>query len=493
MTDLANWHNESGRVKHVTGPEILAIDVGTTTVHAMTIGSDGRHCGHGSAHCELSYPGPGLVEQDTGGLYDAVCLAIGGALRDSNTERADLVGIGITGQRASLVVWEPSSMKAAHPMVSWQDLRGAKRALELQEAGFLLMHIQPVCKLEAVIDAIPDGRARMKSGTMVWGDVPSYVMARLSGGAIHATDAGHAQATAYYDYEHGSWDARLLELQNLEERFFPTMLDSQGSFGETSAEVFGAKVPILALLGDQQSALFAQSCRTPGQGKVTYGTSATANVHTGELTTKGGFPVLMWRRDAADTYGLEGMVLTAGATFEHLVDLGVLDDVTSLGDVGGSVSDTQGVHMLPAQQGLGWPYMDPERLASIHGMTRGTTAAHIARAAMEGVAFRVRQVLDHQYGESQLPRPDALRVDGGASCNDALMQIQANVLGTPVERMSPIEATVHGVGLMAGIAAGLWDDASVRELRRVDRTFVPAWSEDERQGRFSAWCDACRL
>jgi glycerol kinase len=474
---------------------LLTVDLGTTTIRAMVIGEEGEVLGRGRTSCPLLYPAPGLVEQDPEAVWSAVCDAIDVALDSAGVARADLAGIGITGQRATLLVWERATASAIHPLVSWQDMRGAKRAAELQEAGFLLSHMQPACKLESVLDTLGDARERMQRGEVVWGDIETYLVARLSGGALHVTDASLAQATAYFDYETGGWDARLLELQGLDAKAFPTMLDSQADFGTTSIETFGAAVPMLAMLGDQQSACFAQGCRAAGDGKITFGTSATANVHTGHqiTVTEGGYPALLWRLGGSDSYAVEGMVLTAGATFEHLVELGVLDDVTNASALAASVEDAHGVFLLPALQGLGSPFMDPSRVASIHGMTRGTSKAHVVRAATEGVAFRVRQVIDNQFEQTKLPLPAAVRVDGGAAANDTLMQTQANVLGKPVERMAPLEATAHGVGMMAGIGADMWDETKARELRRVERTFEPQWSADERQIRYEAWKAACGL
>lgn len=474
---------------------ILAVDVGTSTVRTTVIGARGQVLADASSRCPLVYPGPGLVEQDAEALWLAVQATMREVVDRSDLGAQDIAGIGVSAQRATLVIWDPVSSAPLHGLVSWQDLRGAERAAELADAGFLLSHMQPACKLELVLDAIPEGRRRMASGELVWGGVESFIIARLTGARRHFTDASHAQATAYYDYETGAWDARLLELQGLDLRMFPTLCDSSADFGVTHPGILGAPVPILAVLGDQQAACFAQGCRAPGDGKVTYGTSATANVHVGEkiIVTEGGYPALLWRRGSVDSYSVEGMVLTAGATFDHLVELGVLDSVSNASAVAASVEPGHGVALLPALQGLGSPFMDPTRVASMHGLTRGSTAAHIVRAATEGVCFRIRQVLDNQFEQTQLPWPAAVRVDGGASVNDTLMQVQADVLGRPVERMSPLEATVHGVGMLAGIRAGLWDDTQVQELRSIDRTFQPRLSEDERESRFQTWRKACSL
>jgi glycerol kinase len=260
--------------------------------------------------------------------------------------------------------------------------------------------------------------------------------------------------------------------------------------------VFGAEVTIGAIIGDQQCAAIAQGCRKPGDGKITYGTSGSFDVHTGPdiMGAPGTYPLVLIRQKGKTSYCIEGMIITAGAVFDWLAHgLGILDDPAQADVLAASVEDTHGVYMLPALQGLGAPHQDAERTAFIGGLTRGATKAHVARAAMEGVAFRVREMLDRIYEDTDLPRPSILAADGGASANDLFMQIQADALGQPVERMAPIEATAFGAAVLAGQAKGVWGPDAANQLRRIDRTFEPTWSDEEREERFESWRRACGL
>lgn len=473
---------------------ILALDAGTTSVRALVLSPDGSITGHAQAPFAISYPAPGLVEQDPEQMWDASLGVIQAALAEARLRPGDLHAVGIATQRSCCVLWERASGKALTPLVSWQDLRGADRAVELQGQGFLVDTQTVAAKMESILNGIDGGRARMARGELAWGNIDTLLAWRLSGGAIHVTDASQGCTTGYYDHLNGTWDASLLALQELEPGFFPRLCDTSGELGMTDAKVLGAEVLIGALIGDQQSAAVAQDCREPGEGKITYGTSGTCNVSTGSdiLFVAGTYPLVLMRRGGETLLCVEGMVLTAGAVFEWLsTGLGILNAPSEAAAVASSVADTHGVYILPALQGLGTPYRDPTRHASIGGLTRGATKAHIVRAAMEGVAFRVREMVDGIYGDSGLPRPAVMRVDGGASANDVLMQIQADVLGQPVERMAPREATAFGAAVLAGQAAGLWDDDAPARLRRTDRLFEPAWSEDEREERFRTWHGAC--
>jgi glycerol kinase len=263
----------------------------------------------------------------------------------------------------------------------------------------------------------------------------------------------------------------------------------------TDRSGLGAEIPIASIIGEQQSAAYAQGCLTPGEGKVTLGTSGTSNVNTGReiKLTAGTYPLVLWRRGEDRIYCLEGMVITAGAVFEWLAGVGVLDDAAGAAVAAATVPDTHGVSFLPALQGLGSPHSLPERHGAYAGLTLGASAAHLVRAAMEGVAFRIREMFDQVYEDSGLTQPEHLRVDGGAAANDLLMQIQADVLGRPVERMAPIEATAFGAALLAGEACGLWEPWIAPQMRRVDRVFEPQWSEDERERRFNSWRDVWQL
>lgn len=475
---------------------ILAIDAGTTSVRALVVRDDGVVAGKARDAFPIHYPGPGLVEQDPEAMWRIVQAVVTKALSTAGLNASDLAAIGVTSQRASCMVWERATGHPLSPLVSWQDLRGVERSQELQEKGFGLLPQSAACKLESVLDSIDDGRARMGRGELAWGNLDAYLVWRLSHGAVHATDPSQACATGYYDYITGDWDEALLEAQGLTTDFFPKLVDTYGELGHTSADSFGASVRIGAIVGDQQSAAIAQACAMPGDGKVTFGTSATCNVHTGSdlVSAAGTYPLVLMHHEGHTTYCVEGMVITAGAVFDWLSSgLGLMDNPDDAARIAATVDDSQGVFVLPALQGIGSPHADPSRRAMIGGLTRGSTQAHIVRAAMEGIAFRVREMLDKIYSSTPLPRPPCLRVDGGASMNAVLMQIQADVLGIPVERMAPAEASAFGAAVLAGRAAGVWGDADAVNLRGIDATFEPRWNEDERDARFLQWREDCGL
>jgi glycerol kinase len=475
---------------------VLAIDAGTTSVRALVVDPGGNILGRARSGYPLDYPAPGWVEQDPEQLWTATRGVVESALAEAGLRPAELCAVGITAQRSSCVVWERTTGRILAPLVGWQDLRGTQRALELQRQGYLVLPQSAASKLEMVLETIDDGRERMARGELAWGNVDSFLAWRLSGGEAHITDPSHACTTGYYDLTTGGWQAALVELQGLNPACFPLIVDSNGPLGRTARSAFGAEVTIGAIIGDQQSAAIAQGCRKPGDGKMTYGTSGTFDAHTGSriVGVRGTYPLVLIRQNGETSYCVEGMVITAGAVFDWLADgLGALENPAQANALAASVEDTHGVHMLPALQGLGTPYLDLERAALIGGLTRGATKAHVARAAMEGIAFRVREMLDRIYEDSDLPRPSILAVDGGASANDLFMQIQADVLGQPVERMTPIEATVFGAAVLAGQAEGIWGPDAVDQLRKVDRTFEPTWPAEERDERFGSWRRACGL
>ena len=475
---------------------VLALDAGTTSVRALVIDGAGSVLGKAAAPFTLRYPAPGLVEQDGADFWATSLRVMQEACAAAGLEPGGIGAIGVTSQRSCTLVWDRKTHAPLTPIVGWQDLRGAERAAALQQEGYLVLPFSSGCKLEAVLDLVDDGRGRMARGELAWGNVDSYAVWRLSGGAAHVTDPSQACASGYYDYLTDGWLAPLLELQGLDAGFFPTLCDTAGALAVTSRDVWGAEVPIGAIVGDQQSAAYAQVCRAPGEGKVTYGTSATCNVNTGTnvMGASGTYPLVLWRRDGVLTFCIEGMVVTAGATFDWLANgLGILESPSAAAEVAASVPDSHGVYVLPALQGLGTPHADTARHAVIGGLTRGATAAHVVRAAVEGVAFRVREMIDRVYVDLDMAPPDALRVDGGAAANDVLLQCQADVLGRPVERMAPLEATAFGAGVLAGEACGMWDAAASAASRRVDRVFEPQWSADERDSRFATWRGLCQL
>ncbi len=471
---------------------VLAIDAGSTSVRALVVDADLNVLGRAQVRADVHYPAPGRVEQDAVQLWSATETVIGRALSDAGLARNAIAAIGITAQRGNVVVWDAKTGDPAAPLVSWQDTRGTARAAELIAQGYLVSHQMAVAKIEAVLDSIERGRERMRSRALLWGNIDTYLAWRLSGGAIHAMDHGQACATGYYDYFTGVWNSALIEAQGLDPSALPALSETMRHFGYTATAVFGAQCPITALVADQQSASIAEGCLHPGEAKATFGTAAALEVNTGtELKIADGtYPMVLWTRDGVRSFCIEGMVNTAGAMIDWAVaELGIATSAAELSRIAASVPDSGGVFVLPALQGLGAPHGDATRHAAIGGLTRATTRAHIARAVLEGIAFRLREVRDATA--AAMAPIGALRADGGASRSDPLMQIQADVLGTPVERLAIAEASALGAAVGAGVGAGLWPIDHGAALRRIDRTFEPALSTDETEGRFAKWRTDC--
>ncbi|RJP18703.1 MAG: glycerol kinase [Candidatus Abyssobacteria bacterium SURF_5] len=476
---------------------VLSIDAGTTSVRSMVVGDDGRVLSVCANQFKRSFPAAGYVEQDPEEMWLVAEKTIHQALERVGIRVGDLSAIGITGQRSTTIVWERATGRPLSPAVSWQDQRGAARAVELQDLGFITAaSVTPAAKMEQILRAIPDGFERMRRNELAWGNVDSFLAWRLSGGAVHITDLTNAVATGYYDYmEKWEWQSDLLKIQGLDIKFFPRIVDSAGQLGFTSRRAFGAEVMIGAIIGDQQSAAYAQGCLSKGDGKITFGTSATCDVNTGEelKMASGSYPLVLWRRGEHRPYCVEGMVITAGAVFSWLTQLGLLENPAQASAVAASVADSNGVFFLPSLQGLGTPHIVPERRGTFGGLYLGATAAHLVRAAIEGVSFRVKEMVERIYLDAGLPKPSSLRVDGGAAANDFLMQQHADVFGLPVERIQPLEATAYGAALLAGESCGLWEPWSTSTLRTTDRIFEPRWNASQREERFQQWKRSCRL
>ena len=477
----------------MAGP-VLAIDAGSTSVRALVLDANLNVLGRAQVHADVHSSTPGRVEQDAAQLWSATETVIGHALSDAGIAPGAIAAIGITAQRGNVVVWDAKTGIPAAPLVSWQDTRGTARAAELIAQGFLVSHQMAVAKIEAVLDTIDRGRGRLRSRSLLWGNIDTYLAWRLSGGAIHAMDHGQACATGYYDYFTGAWNAALIESQALDVMALPELSETMRHFGDTAVGVFGAKCPITALVADQQSASLAEGCLNPGDAKTTFGTAAALEVNTGiELKIANGtYPMVLWTRDGVRSFCIEGMVNTAGAMIDWAVsELGLAASATDLSRLAASVPNAGGAYVLPALQGLGAPHGDASRLAVIGGLSRATTSAHIAHAVLEGIAFRVREVRDATAAAVYSPGP--LRADGGASRSDTLMQLHADVMGIAVERLAFSEATALGAAIGAGIGAGLWSADHGAAHRRIDRTFEPRISADEREARFAQWQKNCAI
>ncbi len=475
---------------------ILALDQGTTGSTALVVHRDGTVLGRGYREFPQHYPRPGWVEHDPGEIL-AVSLA---AMREALAGARDRpVGLGITNQRETVVLWDRRTLAPVAPAIVWQDRRTSDRCRELREAGLAPLLRErtglvpdpyfSATKLEWLLRD-PELRRRAGRGELAAGTVESWLVARLTGGRAHVTDHTNASRTLLYSLRAREWDPELLRLFGVPRELLPAIVPSAGVVGETDPAHLGFPLPIAGLAGDQQAALFGQGCVTPGRAKNTYGTGAFLLVHAGFEPPAPGEGVLATAAcgpAGEPAYALEGSVFIAGAAVQWLRDgLGLIGSAPETEAMARSVADTGGVHFVPAFVGLGTPHWEPEARGTITGITRGTTRAHLARAALEAMAFASAELLAAMTGAAHLEVP-ALRVDGGAAANDWLMQFQADVLGVPVERPDMVETTALGAAGLAGMALGVWRSTDDLLAGRRMTRFEPAIDPGERARRLDDW------
>ena len=467
---------------------VLAIDAGTTGVRALIVDAAGRVAGLAYREIEVSCPHPGWVEADPLAIADGVLEVVARALAEADLAAADLAAVGIVSQRATTVVWERRSMRPVHPAIVWQDTRTAGRVQALAAEGVFASPMASLTKLEWILGHLP----KDASGDLCFGTVDTWLAARLSGGALHVTDSSNASCTGFYDPVADRWNAALVECLRVPVAMLPKIVSSSAIVGETEPVVFGAAVPIAALAGDQQAAMFGEQGFAKGAIKATLGTAAMVDVHVGNQpvrSRRGAFPLVLWRIADETAWCLEGSVVTAGASVQWLRDgLGLIATLDESSQLATSVADSGGVWALPALQGTGTPHMEAKARARIGGMSRSTTRAHVVRAVLEGVAYRVREVVDALLGDSGAPQPQRIRVDGGAAANDFLLQQLADATGSAIERPECLQTSALGGAYLAGLATGVWADRDeLASHWRSGGVFEPGGSVDEREQRFRRW------
>ncbi len=465
---------------------LLAIDAGTTTARVCLFSLGGDLVARTAAPVRSTTPQPGRVEQDAEAIWRTVRRLIGATLAAGGAAPTDVAAIGITTQRTSLVAWERKTGRALAPMVVWSDLRGAERAAELQAAGYMVAPQQAATKLEMLLESIPNGRAMAAEAGLAVGNIDAFLVWKLTAGAAHMTDRSQAWPMGYLDLGSMGWNRPLLDLQGLDEAILPRLVDTWGRLATTSRAVFGAAVPIAAVIADQQAALIGHGAEAAGEVKVTYGTSATLDLGTGgAFSFKGtATPPFVVSHVAGDTrFCLEGMVFAAGSAMDWLKRTMGVRSHAAFEALAAAAPDAGGVAFLPALQGLGAPNPDPSRRGALAGLSGSTGRAEIARAGLEGVAFRVREILDHlTAGEA---RPAVLKADGGLAASDRLMQLQADVTGAPVARHALRDAAAAGAAIAAARGAGVLGEAA--GFTRHDRLFEPGISADAADASFAAW------
>jgi glycerol kinase len=480
---------------------ILALDQGTTSSRALVFDELAREYSLSQKPTTQLYPHPSWVNQDAGEIWETTLETACSALHQAALSGHDVAGIGIVNQRETLIVWDRETSKPVSPAIVWQSRQSQPQVEALLARGMGAAYQRTTglvpdayftaSKLAWLLEEHAGLRRRAEDGELLAGTVDSWLLWNLTGGAVHATDVSNASRTMLFDIRSLAWSTELVQDMAIPPQMLPRVLASAGVSGLTAPELFGTEIPVSGIAGDQQAALFGQTCFAPGEAKNTYGTGSFLLMNTGEEvknSTHRLLSTIAWQIEERVDYALEGSVFISGAAVEWLRDgLGIIDSVQDVEALASSVPDAGGVTVVPALTGLGAPHWDAAARGTILGLTRGSTAAHIARATLEAIAFQTRDVIEAMTADSGIPLT-SLRVDGGAARNDLLMQIQADVLGVPVIRPRNVETTAVGAAFLAGLGCGLWpDQATLKERWAVERVFEPKTGETERQNRYAFW------
>ncbi|HEX2650837.1 MAG TPA: glycerol kinase GlpK [Burkholderiales bacterium] len=490
---------------------VLALDQGTTSSRAIVFDQTGAAVASSQREFKQHYPEPGWVEHDPDEIFRTQRDCAREALRKAGLKAEDLVAAGITNQRETTLLWDRQTGQPVHRAIVWQDRRTAPLCQELKEVGAesLIAErtgliIDPYfsgTKLAWLLDNVPGARARAERGELAFGTVDTWLVWHLSQSRTHVTDPSNASRTLLFNIHMGDWDPELLKLLRIPRAILPDVLPSSHAFGMIAPSVLGAPVPITGIAGDQQAALFGQGCHKPGMAKNTYGTGCFMLMNTGSRVVRSKNGLLATAaaqlgraidaRDADFEYALEGSVFIAGAVVQWLRDeLGFFSKSEEVERLAASVLDNGGVYIVPAFAGLGAPHWDPHARGAILGLTRGSSRAHLARAALESIAFQTADVLEAMQKDAG-EKLSELRVDGGAAANDLLMQFQADLLGVPVVRPKVLETTALGAAYLAGLAVDLWKSREeIAAQWQMERRFEPRMARGEAEGLLGRWREA---
>ena len=481
---------------------VLALDQGTTGSLALAFSRDGEVLGRAYAPLRQSYPQPGSVEHDPEEIWETSLRVMGEALAAAGVGPRQLRAIGITNQRETTVVFDRRSGRAVHPAIVWQSRqtapicealrRGGYEPMVRKRTGLVLDAYFSGTKLRFILDRQPGLAAAAVAGDVLFGTIDTWLLFKLTGGAVHATDFTNASRTLLYDIHERRWHPELLAMLDVPPAMLPEVRQSAGRFGETVAVgTLPAGIAIAGVAGDQQAALYGQGCWSPGMAKNTYGTGCFVMMNTGRraAASPGGLLTTLACDEKGDVaYALEGSVFVAGAAVQWLRDeMGLIRDAAESEVLARSVADTMGVYVVPAFTGLGTPWWDMDARGAILGLTRGAGRAHVVRATLESIAYQTRDVIEVMNADSGIPLRE-LRVDGGAATNDFLMQLQADLLGVPVDRPALVETTAAGAAFLAGIGSGFWPGPeALLGARRRERLFEPAMPAPERDRLYDGW------
>ena len=479
---------------------VLTLDQGTTSSRAIVFDAHGESVASAQREHRQIYPRPGWVEHDAEEIWRHQMAVAEEALAASGLAADRIAAIGITNQRETAVLWDRATGAPLGNAIVWQDRRTAEVCDELRTAGLepevselTGLRLDPyfsATKLQWMLNELPDARARAEAGELCFGTIDCWLIWKLTGGATHATDASNASRTLLCDLHSGAWSERLLEMFDIPAALLPEIVDSSGELAVATAGSLRG-IPITGVAGDQQAALFGQTCFEPGSAKNTYGTGCFLLQHTGGRPSRGEglLSTVAWRLDGGLEYALEGSVFIGGAVIQWLRDeLRIIDSAPQVNEVAAQCDDTQGVYLVPAFAGLGAPHWDPFARGAIFGLTRGANRSHLCRAALESIAFQTTDLLRAMEPDGSSERLPELRVDGGASQSDLLLQIQADLLGVDVVRPAVVETTALGAGYLAGLATGVWSSRrEIAESWRVERRFTPQRPTAEVARMMAGW------
>lgn len=485
---------------------ILALDQGTTSSRAILFDKKCNIIGVAQKEFTQIFPKPGWVEHDPTEILSTQLSVARAVMSIHGIGPDQIAGIGITNQRETAVVWDKTSGTPVYNAIVWQDRRTAgicddmkKRGLEdyvRNNTGLVIDAYFSGTKIKWILDYISVNNPDVKIDNLLFGTIDTWLIWNLTGGKVHATDYSNASRTLIYNIRDLKWDEKMLQELDIPASMLPEVRDSSGDFGKTDPEIFGGvEIPIAGVAGDQQSALFGQACFEPGMAKNTYGTGCFMLMNTGEepvFSKSGLITSLAWGINGKVNYVLEGSIFIAGAAIQWLRDgLKLIDEAKDSEYYARKVEDNEGVYVVPAFAGLGAPYWDMYARGAIFGLTRGTNKGHIVRATLESLAYQTRDVLDVMEKDADTPIP-TLRVDGGACANNVLMQFQADILNTPVERPEIIETTALGAAYLAGLAVGYWEMPQIAANWRRDKLFSPDMKDERREKLYAKWQEAVK-
>lgn len=464
---------------------ILSLDQGTSSSRAILFDQKGEICAVAQKEFRQIFPQSGWVEHDPHEIWSSQASVIAEAITSIGVNGLNIAGIGITNQRETTIVWNREDGMPVYNAIVWQDRRTSeycdylkdigKKEFIQKKTGLVLDAYFSATKIKWILDNVPGAREKAEAGKLAFGTVDTWLIWNLTRGEVHVTDVTNASRTMLYNINTLEWDSELLDLFNIPVSMMPEVRSSSEIYGHTKTTLFASKVPIAGIAGDQQAALFGQMCIEPGMVKNTYGTGCFLLMNSGEhpiYSSNNLITTIAWKIGDKVTYALEGSIFVGGAIVQWLRDgLGIIKSSSEIEKLALSVPDTGGVYFVPALTGLGAPYWDQYARGTISGLSRGTTAAHIARAALEGIAYQTMDVVNAMVKDSEISLKE-LRVDGGAAVNDLLVQFQANILGTPVIRPKIIETTALGAAYLAGLAVGYWNNLDeIKEQWQIDKRF----------------------